>query len=131
MKTITRIAGSLLLVLHGLIHLMGTLVYLKLAEIDGLNYKTNLLNGLWEIGAGGMAVNGMLWAIAAVFFAAAGLLWMIRKSPPLKLILGAALFSLLLTGLDYSSAFAGIVINLLILAWLGLKMRMDRKQALG
>jgi hypothetical protein len=45
-KTLARIGASTFLVLHGLIHLMGFAVYLQLAEIEGLPYKTSVLNGL-------------------------------------------------------------------------------------
>jgi len=37
--------AALLLVLHGLIHLMGTTVCMRLGEIQGLPYKTMLFGG--------------------------------------------------------------------------------------
>ncbi len=58
-KTIIIIA-SIILVLHGLIHLMGTAVYMKLTRIQGLNYKTTLLGGRWDLGEGGIKVFGAL-----------------------------------------------------------------------
>lgn len=115
MKSQIRISGSLILIIHGLIHLMGSSVYLKLAEIEGLLYKTNLLNGFWEVGSRGIAVFGILWIPAAVGFVVVGLVWLIRKTLPKRWIAWITLFSLVLTGLDFSAAYAGILINVIVL----------------
>ena len=61
-------AGALVLALHGLVHLMGTTVYLKLGELEGMPYRTTLLDGRWDLGDGGIRVVGVLWAVAAVAF---------------------------------------------------------------
>jgi len=61
------------LVVHGLIHLMGTAVYIRLAEVKGLTYKTTLLSGHWELGEGGIRVFGALWVLPAIGFVAAAL----------------------------------------------------------
>jgi len=61
------------LVVHGLIRLMGTAVYMRLAEVKGLTYKTTLLSGHWELGEGGMRVFGALWVLPSIGFVAAAL----------------------------------------------------------
>ena len=61
MSKILLIIVSIGLVLHGLIHLMGTTVYMKLGMIEGFGYKTTLLAGRFDLGAGGIAVFGALW----------------------------------------------------------------------
>ena len=118
MRKLTRLIGSILFILHGLIHMMGTATYLRLAEIEGLAYKTTLLAGRWEVGQGGMVVFGFLWAIAGLGFTAAGVIWLSGKSFPRVLIMGIASLSLLLTLLDVESAYAGAAISgiLLVLA---------------
>lgn len=63
-----RITAAIVLFLHGLIHLIGTAVYLQWAHIEGLPYKTTLLGGGWNEGEGGFRVCGLLWAVAAVGF---------------------------------------------------------------
>jgi len=114
-------AGAL--VLHGLIHLMGTTVYMKLGNVEGLTYKTTLLGGRWDLGEGGMRVFGALWIIPAVGFvlaaAALGLGW----PSWLALLVSVAVVSLVLTVLDWSNAYAGAVVNLIILcaAFVGLR----------
>ena len=49
---------------HGLIHLMGAVVYMRLGSIEGLPYKT-VLAGRWDVGGAGAAAFGLLWAVAA------------------------------------------------------------------
>ena len=61
------------LVVHGLIHLMGTAVYMRLAEVKGLTYKTTLLSGDWELGENGIRVFGALWILPTIGFVAAAL----------------------------------------------------------
>jgi hypothetical protein len=58
-KTLIIIA-AIVLVLHGLIHLMGTAVYLQWAHIEGLHDTTTLLGGRWDVGEGGLKVFGAL-----------------------------------------------------------------------
>lgn len=116
MKKLTRLAGSIVLALHGFIHLMGTAVYLKLAEIEGLAYKTTLLKGAWDVGQRGMAFFGLFWGFAAAGFIAAGAIWLLRNAVPRIPLIMTAAFSLVLTLLDYDSAYAGALISGVILA---------------
>lgn len=110
------VAAAIGLALHGLVHLMGAAVYLKLAEIAELPFKTTVLDGLWDLGENGIAVYGALWAIAALgFVVSAGALAAGRNwwRPAL---FGVALFSLVLTALDWRVAYMGVAINVGILA---------------
>jgi len=54
------VAGAMLLIVHGLIHLMGTVAYMKLGRIENLPYKTTLLGGSWDIGDRGMRFFGAI-----------------------------------------------------------------------
>jgi hypothetical protein len=114
----TMIVAATALVLHGLIHLMGTGVYLKLTSIEALPYKTALLGGIWEIGVPGIRIFGLLWGVAALGFIAAvvGLATDAGWTQPL--LLGTTLLSLMLTVLDWNSAWAGVIINVIILVGL-------------
>ena len=49
---------------HGLVHVMGTVAYLKIGDVAGLPYKTTLLSGSWDIGLIGIGIFGGLWALA-------------------------------------------------------------------
>jgi hypothetical protein len=107
--------AAVVLLFHGLIHLMGTTVYMKLGKVEGLSYKTTLLGGRWDLGEGGIRVFGALWILPALGFAvAASALW--GGWPSWRpLLLSATVFSLALTALDWAQAYAGVAVNLVIL----------------
>lgn len=119
MKTLSIIA-ALVLILHGLIHLMGTVTYMKLGAVQGLAYKTTLLGGRWDLGEGGMAVYGALWAVAAIGFIAAAIALSAGWGWYRPVLLGVAVFSFALTALDWKVASAGAILNIVILTMLGL-----------
>ena len=121
MSGIITIIAGIVLGLHGLVHLMGPAVYMKLTEIQGFTYKTTLLDGRWDLGENGMRIFGALWIVPDLGFivCAAALLAGWEWWRPV--IVAVTLFSLVLTALDWSVAYAGAVLNILILAviWLG------------
>ena len=123
------LAAALLLLVHGLIHLMGMTVYMRLGEIDGMEYKTTLLGGRRNLGSRGILVYGALWGIAAVGFTAAAAGWMVGWEPWRAVLVGVALVSLALTTLDWRNAFLGAGINVVILAALWLGPRLSAIQA--
>ena len=58
------IVATIVIALHGLIHIMGTTVYMRLGQVQGLEYKTTVLGGRWDLGDGGIVVFGALWLVA-------------------------------------------------------------------
>jgi len=120
MNKFLSIAFSFVLVLHGIVHLMGTVTYLQLGTVEGLAYKTTLLNTGWDVGQGGMAIFGALWAVAGVSFMVAALSFLARWPWARPLLLATGGLSLALTVLDWDVAYAGIVLNVIILALIGL-----------
>ena len=123
MLKIMIMVATVVLALHGLIHLMGTASYMKLAEVQGLPYKTTVLGGRWDLGTSGIAVYGALWAVAAIGFAVTALAFWFGWGWWQPVLLSVTLFSLLLTALDWNVAFAGVIVNLAILILLGLGPR--------
>lgn len=100
---------------HGLIHLMGAAVYLKLATIEGLPFKTTLLGGRWDVGEAGMALFGLLWLLPAAGFVIATL-GMLLDAPWWRSMLTiVTIASLLLTALDWQVAYMGAITDLVIL----------------
>lgn len=120
MRILTIIA-AIVLVLHALVHFMGTAAYMKLAPIQQLPYKTTVLGGRWDLGASGTTLYGALWAVAAIGFIAAAVGLLAGWSWWQPMLLGVTLFSLVLTALDWGVAYAGVIVNIAILAvlWLG------------
>lgn len=122
-------AAALVLALHGLVHLMGTTVYLKLGELEGMPYKTTLLDGRWDLGDGGIRVFGALWAVAAAAFMAAAAGWVGGWGAWQPVLVGATLLSLALTVLDATRAPVGIAVNLAVLTALLLAPRLAARLA--
>jgi hypothetical protein len=115
MRILTIIA-SIVLVLHSLIHLMGTASYMKLIVIQQLPYKTTVLGGRWDLGPRGTTVYGALWAVAAIGFIVAALALLGGWIWWQPVLLGVTLLSLVLTALDWGVAYAGVIVNIAILA---------------
>ena len=113
-KLLTNLAAFALCV-HGLIHLIGTVVYMSLGSLEGLRYETTLA-GRWDVGVSGMAVFGMLWAVAGAAFVVAGIglgsgaTWWVGATT------GAAVLSLLLSLLDSPNAYMGAAVDVAVLA---------------
>ncbi|MCE7986973.1 MAG: ABC transporter permease [Caldilinea sp. CFX5] len=124
------IVATIVLVLHGLIHLMGTASYLKLVEVQGLPYKTTVLGGRWDLGGNGISLFGALWLVPALGFVVAAVGLSLGAPWWQPLLLTVTLFSLVLTALDWNIAFAGVVVNLIILALLWLGPRLAGSSAL-
>lgn len=117
MKTLSIIA-AIILILHGLIHLMGTVTYMKLGVVEGLTYKTTLLGGRWDLGEGGIRIYGALWAVAAIGFVLSANAMLSGWTWWRPVLAGVAAFSFTLTALDWEVASAGAILNIVILAWL-------------
>ena len=109
-------AISSFFVVHGLVHLIGFVAYWRLAELDGVPYKTVLLDGRLDVGTVGIRVFGAAYLLAAAAFMAVALgAW--AEAPWWRpLLIATALVSLVLTGLDWKVAHAGAVVDLIVLA---------------
>ncbi len=121
MPKAANVAFALLLIVHGLVHLMGTTVYVKLGSIEGLPYKTTLLDGRWELGERGMRLFGALWVLPGLGFVLGGATLLVGQAMWVPLVMVMSLVSLVMTVLDFRVAFAGVILNVVILAvvWLG------------
>ena len=116
MSKVIRIPLSIFLVLHGLVHLMGTVVSMQLATLPGFAYKTTVLAGQLDLGVSGTWILGLLWLLAGIGTAAAGggLLARARWTQPV--LLAATVLSLVLCVLDWEAAKMGGIIDIAILA---------------
>lgn len=114
---ILRIVVGAILMLHGLIHLLGFVAYLRLATIETLPYRTTLLSGALEVGDAGARIFGVLWGLAAVGFAVAGVAVLALLPWWRTLTLMVALLSLVLTVLGLPDSPFGVVLNVVILAF--------------
>jgi hypothetical protein len=115
--------AAFMLITHGLIHLLGTTVYLRLGEVAGFPYKTTLLGNSWDVGTVGIGIFGAMWAVAAVGFIVSAIAMLTDSSWWQPVLIGVTVFSLLLTSLDWNLAFAGVALNLVILVLVFLRQR--------
>jgi hypothetical protein len=115
MPQIVFVIIGVFLLLHGLIHLMGFTSYWQLAEISGLPYKTTLLNGRFDIGDAGTRVYGFIWLLLALAYAVVAYGLITHQPWARWAVLGVTAVSLLTTVLDWQVAYAGVVINLVVL----------------
>jgi hypothetical protein len=113
---ILTIVAAIVLIVHGLIHFMGTAVYARHAQIKGLGYKTTLLCGHWDLGQAGISAYGWLWVLPAVGFVVAAVALLAGRAWWNPLLVVVTLVSLVLTVLDWSNAFRGALVDIAILA---------------
>jgi hypothetical protein len=102
-------------VLHGFVHLMGFVAYWPLAEIAGLPYKTTLIGERWAVGPSGMRMYSILWFGVGVGLVIGVIGLLTGQSWWLPVMLIAVFISLIITVLDWSNAFRGAIISLIIL----------------
>lgn len=105
-------AASMFVVVHGLIHLMGFIVYSLGIDTPQMAYKTTLLNGAWNIGAAGIFIYGLLWLLPIAGFGVAAIGMWQQTTWWRPVMLTVSLFSLVLTSLDWQNAYLGTFINL-------------------
>jgi uncharacterized membrane protein YphA (DoxX/SURF4 family) len=120
---ILRIVAAIVLIVHGLIHFMGTAVYARRAEIKGLSYKTTLLSGHWDLGRAGISVYGWLWVLPAMGFVVAAVALLAGWAWWNSVLVAVTLAALVLTALDWSNAFRGALVDLAILALIFFRSR--------
>ena len=108
-------SATFIIFIHGLIHLIGVVVYWQLAVVDEIPYKTTLLGDRWDIGITGTRIFGLLWLLGTIGFVvtAAGMAFRTTWWQPV--LLGTTLFSLLITILDWDAAKFGAITNIIIL----------------
>jgi hypothetical protein len=110
-----RFALVVLLLAHGVAHLVGFLVPWRLATPLEMPYRTTVLGGAVDLGSVGIRIYGLLWLVLGLAFAvAAGALalgspWWFR----LAVIAGA--WSLVLCVVGWPDSRIGVVANIVLL----------------
>ncbi|MFC1726411.1 ABC transporter permease [candidate division KSB1 bacterium] len=113
-----RIIVSVILALHGLIHLLGFVVYLKIAEVKDLPYKTTIFAGRINLGESGIKVIGILWMLAALGFVVSTVGVFGLTGWWQAVTLYVTIFSLLVTVSGIPDSVFGAAVNVIILAYL-------------
>ena len=113
---IIAIGIAILLVIHGMIHLIGFRVYGQGVQMAEMSFKTTFFNGSVDLGISGTRVYGWLWLLPTLGFILAGVGFFLHTSwwPPVLIV--ASLASLIITGMDWKNAFPGTLIDMVLLA---------------
>jgi hypothetical protein len=119
-----RILLGLVLLLHGAAHLPGFVNEWRLANLEGLPYRTTVLAGRLDLGDAGIRVVGALWFVAAIAFGVAGAAALWNWSWWIPAATGVTLGSLLLSLVELPDSRIGVVVNLVILAGLFITVRL-------
>lgn len=113
-----RILFTLIVLGHAIAHLPGFIVYLRLAELKDMPYKTTILASSINVGDIGIRVFGVLWLIAALAFVASGVGAFTRLTWWQPIMLITAAFSLLLCILGWPDTRFGLLVNLALIVFL-------------
>ncbi|HTP24419.1 MAG TPA: hypothetical protein VMK12_02015 [Anaeromyxobacteraceae bacterium] len=118
-----RIVIAIVLLAHGVAHLVGFVVPWRLATLPDVPYRSTILGGRIEVGDIGVKALGVLWLIAALAFAAAGaeVLW--HASSWRSHVIVAATASLALCIAGWPDARIGVAVNVALIAMLALGAR--------
>jgi hypothetical protein len=112
---IRRIA-ALLLVGHGLIHLIGFVTPWRIATLEGFAYRTTVFGGALDVGDVGARVIGLVWLGLTFGFLAAGYGISRRSRWAVGLTGVLAIVSVIVCLLGLPEAGTGIPIDGVILA---------------
>ena len=121
-----RYVLTILFLAHGVAHLPGFLTSWRLASLEGMAYKTTLLAGSVDVGDVGIRIVGVLWLLVAIGFVVAAVGTALATSWWGTLTAVVASFSFVLSALEWPEAKVGVVVNLAILAYLGIAPRVGR-----
>jgi hypothetical protein len=118
-----RTALAVLLVLHGIAHLPGFINSWRLAELEGMPYRTTVLSGRVDLGHWGIRAAGLVWLLLAVAFAGTPAAALLQRPAWVAAALGASLLSLALSALEWPEARIGVALNLALAAGLAWALR--------
>lgn len=123
---------ALLLLAHGFAHLVGFVGPWKIGKPDPKQpYTTRLLAGRLDVGDTGIRVVGVLWLLAAVAFGVLALAVLTDAPWWRPAAMWIASYSLVLSILGLPASWIGLVVDLLLLAYVLFAQRLALLLAAG
>ena len=115
MPPIVLYITAFIIFMHGLVHLLYFVSYWPIAELEDVPYKTTLLKGRWDMGSGGIRLFGFLCLVATIGFVVSAIGLAVEAEWWRSVMAIMAVFSLVLSALDFSVAYGGPIVNVIIL----------------
>ena len=113
--TALRLAVVVLLLAHGVAHLVGFLVPWRLATPPEMPYRTTVLGGAIDLGPTGIRLYGLLWLALGLAFAIAAGALVLRLPWLYRLTVIAAAWSLVMCVAGWPESRIGVAANLVLL----------------
>ncbi len=110
-----KIALAVLLVIHGVAHLVGFTVPWGLTVLEEMPYRTTLLAGRVDVGDAGIRLVGGLWLVMSLAFGIAAVAVLAGAEWWSRLTLWAVILSMLMCVIGWPGSRFGLLVNLLIL----------------
>lgn len=105
--------AALIILLHGLIHLIGVVTFWKLGLHD--QYSTGVLGGAIDIGERGTYALGFAWLVATIAYVGVAYGMFSDQEWWRTALAGVTVFSLALTILGWRDTIVGTVFNIVVL----------------
>lgn len=118
-----KIIFAVLLVMHGIAHSVGFIVFWRISELEGMDYKTTILNGKIDVKDTGIRIAGIIWLLFALVYIFNGIAVYLGLSFWESLALYTSIASMVYCIIGWPDSKIGVIINLLILVFLFLNKR--------
>lgn len=115
---ILRVILGIIILAHGLIHLIGVAAYWQLVEFDDISASSEVIGGRLDVGNLGMQVLGILWLLATIGFAASAYGYVVKTDWWQPVLLSVTVVSLVVCILGWKDTIFGTATNLIILGGL-------------
>ena len=120
-----RFVLAILLVAHGVAHLVGVVSSWKLAVLPELPYKTVVLSGRVDVGDAGIRVMGVLWLLAALAFLVAAFAVATEAGWAVRFTRAAIVASLIVCVVGWPDARIGVAVNVGLARLLAMGARLN------
>ncbi len=119
------------ILIHGLIHLLGFLVYWQIVEgSEDLTYKTTVFFEMLDVGSVGIRIFGIIWLLTAIGYIIVVIGLIVQKYNGVRKSLAfITVISLFITVLDFTVAYTGAMFNVIVLAGIAF-LTEDTKQGI-
>jgi hypothetical protein len=116
---------AFVLMAHGVAHLVGFVIPWQLIKSADVPYRTTVLNGTFDLGAGGIRLIGIGWLALAASMIGLGLVLMVAGWLSLTTTVALVTMSLLLCAAGWPDTWMGLIVNAALLAVLVAAWQLD------